>query len=375
VGETEFVVDRAVLPDAVLARARVACRDGCIAAIDARPGGAFARRLRGTLLPGFVDLQVNGGGGRSCDEARPDALAAVAAASGAGGAVAFLPTLITAPWERLLAQVDAVARWIAGGGAGADAGGAEPLGLHVEGPFLTNPGAHDASCFVDPEPARVRELIDAARGTLRLLTLACDRRGAPAAVTQLRAAGVAVAIGHARSSDGFAACIGAGARMVTHLFNAMGSLHHREPGVAGLALDDERVHAGIIADGAHVHPAMVRNAFALLGADRTVLVSDAAPAAGMPDGDFTLGGRAVHAQAGVVRDAQGRLAGSALTMAAAARNFLAFVPRAGVWTLARVAAGNAAHVIGAAGFGAIAVGRRAAFTLLGDDGVAIALRG
>jgi N-acetylglucosamine-6-phosphate deacetylase len=361
---SEWLVDRAVLPHAILAGARVAAVDGRIVAIDQQAGGPTAVRLRGTLLPGFVDLQVNGAGGADVVDATPQALDTVARAVLAGGACAFLPTLITAPWERVLQQVAAVATWI-------DAWrgeGAEPLGIHLEGPFLQAPGAHDAAHFVDPTPERITALLAAARGRLRLVTLAPARAGAAAATAKLVAAGVTVAIGHCDRTEGFSACVDAGARAATHLFNVMGPLHHREVGVAGLVLDDERIAASLIADGVHVDPVMLRLAFRVLGPDRTILVSDAVGAAGMPDGAFTLAGNRVTAKDGVVRDSNGRLAGSALTMAIAARNFLRFAPSTGPWTLARVAAGNPAAVVGAAAFGALAIGKRAAFTLLGDDG-------
>ncbi len=137
---------------------------------------------------------------------------------------------------------------------------------------------------------------------------------------------------------------------------------------AALALDDARVSCPLICDGVHVDPVMVRNAFAILGPDRTVLVTDSVAAAGMPDGEYHLSGVRVVAENGVVRDTRGRLAGSALSMAMAAQNFLRFAPRAGVWTLARVASTNPARLVGANDRGTIAVGQRAAFTLLGDDG-------
>jgi len=361
---SEWIVDRAVLPHVVQAGTRVAAVDGRIVAVDQVAAGPGAVRLRGMLLPGFVDLQVNGAGGRSVDEATPDALDAVAAAVLAGGAVAFLPTLITAPWQRLLAQVDAVARWIeTWNGAGA-----EPLGLHVEGPFLQAAGAHDAGHFVDPEPARVQQLLAAARGRLRLVTLANARPGAAAAVATLTGQGVTCALGHCDRAAGFADCVDAGATAVTHLFNAMGTLHHRDLGPAALALDEARVACPLIVDGVHVDPVMVRHAFRVLGPDRTVLVSDAVAAAGMPDGAYTLSGMQVHARGGVVRDGDGRLAGSALTMAQAAANFLRFVPQAGPWTLARVAATNPARLARAGHLGGITKGGRAAFTLLADDG-------
>lgn len=360
----EWLVDTLVTPDGIQHGARVAAVDGRIVAIDQLAAGPTAERLRGTLLPGFVDLQVNGAGGRSVDEATPAALATVAEAVRDGGAVAFLPTLITAPWERLLQQVAAVAEWT----LGYRGPGAVPLGLHLEGPFLQAPGAHDARHFVAPTPERLAELLAAARGTLRLVTLANALPDAPAAVATLTQAGVTCALGHCDRPDGFAECVASGATAVTHLFNVMGALHHRHVGLAGYALDEPRVRCPLIVDGVHVHPAMLRNAFRILGPERTVLVSDAVAAAGMPDGDYTLSGMPVHSQSGVVRDRQGNLAGSALTMAMAARNFLAYVPAAGVWTLARAAAQNPAELVHQRDFGAIAVGRRAAFTLRQPDG-------
>lgn len=155
----------------------------------------------------------------------------------------------------------------------------------------------------------------------------------------------------------------------------MRTMHHRDVGVPDLALDDARVTASLIVDGVHVHPAMVRNAFAVLGPDRLALVSDAVGAAGMPDGDYTLAGARVISRDGVVRDGNGNLAGSALTMAAAAHNFLRFVPQAGEWTLSRVASANPARLAHAEHLGAIAAGRRAAFTLLGADGTFTCVRG
>jgi N-acetylglucosamine-6-phosphate deacetylase len=361
----EWLVDRVVLPDRVLAGVRIAAVDGRIVAIDRLAAGPGAIRLRGSLLPGMLDLQVNGAGGRSVQEATAAALDTIALAVWQGGATAFLPTLITAPFATLLEQTAAVAAWIRNW----NGSGAQPLGLHLEGPFLTTAGAHDPAHFVDPTPARLDALLAAAGDQLRLVTLAPARPQAAAATAWLRQRGVAVALGHCDSTTGFADCVAAGANAVTHLFNVMGRMHHREPGLAALALDTAQLHCPVIADGVHVHPTMVRLAFRILGPDRLLLVTDAMAAAGMPEGQYELGGTTVTAREGIVRDAAGNLAGSALTMAAAARNFLQWLPEAGPWTLARVAAHNPAVVCGRADtYGTIAVGRSARFTLLGDDG-------
>lgn len=366
----EWIVDRAALPHVVQAGTRIASEDGRISAIDQTPAAPHAERLRGTLLPGFVDLQVNGAGGRSVDEATPEALDVVAKAVWDGAATAFLPTLITAPWPNFLEQVEKVAKWIENW----DGQGAEPLGLHLEGPFLSTPGAHADEHFLDPTPERLQALLNAARGKLRLITLGNARQQAASATQQLTKAGVTVALGHCDRGEGFTSCVDAGATAVTHLFNVMGRLHHRNLSPAALALDDERVACPIIVDGVHVAPAIIRTAYKVLGPDRTILVTDSVGAAGMKDGTYSLAGIEVTAKDGVVRDKNENLAGSALTMAMAARNFLSFVESAGPWTLARVASSNPAELINASNYGTIATGKRAAFTLLGDDGTICCVR-
>ena len=370
VSNSDRVYDRAVLPDVVQAGTRVATCDGQIVSISQEATDADVERRGCTLLPGFVDLQVNGAGGRSVDEADLEALDTVAASVWRGGAVAFLPTLITAPWRDLLQQVRDVAAWCRGWSGQ----GAEPLGIHVEGPFLTAPGAHDPEHLIAPTAARVDELLRAAGGTKLLVTLANAAEGAADATRQLVAAGATVALGHCDRPEGFDACVAAGATAVTHLFNVMGRMHHRDPGLATLALDDERLTCPVIVDGVHVSRTMVRNAFRLLGPRRMALVTDAVGAAGMPDGGYKLAGMDVRAEGGVVRDAMGNLAGSALTMGEAAARFLNYVPDAGPWTLAQLASANPARLIGADAFGALRAGGRAAFTLMAPDGTFRAVR-
>lgn len=366
----EWLADIAVLPHTLLARARLVAEHGRLVAIDQEPPSPAAIHLPGTVLPGAIDLQVNGAGGASVATATRAALDTVADAVWAGGATAFLPTLITAPFDALLAQVAAVADWV----RNYRGAGATPLGLHLEGPFLQAPGAHPAPHLIDPTPERLAALHEAAQGTLRLVTLAHSRNGAAAACAWLRHRGVAVALGHCSETAGFAACVDAGATAVTHLFNAMGGLHHRDVGVPALALDEPRLFGPLILDGVHVHPTMVRHAFRILGPDRTILVTDAVAAAGMPDGTYELGGLPVRAERGVVRDSAGRLAGSALTMAAALRNFAEHVPWVGPWTLAKLAATNPARLLGLTDRGGLVVGQHAAFTHWAPDGRLSAVR-
>lgn len=340
--------------------------DGRIAELRAGAGDrADARAVDGTLLPGFVDLQVNGMGGAGF-EAEDDAAFGVAArAVKAGGAAAFLPTLITAPLDVLARRAGKLARWIA---RGTPADAATPLGIHLEGPFLELAGAHDAQALVEPTPSRVDRLVDACAGTLRLVTLAPGLPGAVEAVARLRKAGVAVAFGHARSTQRFLDCVSAGASVVTHLFNAMSGIHHRDPGIVGLALDTEKLSCCLIPDGVHVQPAVLRVAWRVLGPTRMVLVTDATSASGMPDGEYTLSGSAVTSKDGVVTNRSGTIAGSALTMRDGVQRFLRFVPGLDAADVTAIAATNPARIVGATEFGSIAAGMRAAFVELRDDG-------
>ncbi len=183
-----------------------------------------------------------------------------------------------------------------------------------------------------------------------------------------------MSLGHGRSSDQFAACVDAGASMATHLFNAMGESDHRTPGLAGMILDEPRLSCSLIADGHHLHPVVLRNAYKILGADNFILVSDAVSAAGMENGEYRLGGSPVWLKEGAVRNATGGLAGSALSMAEAGENFLRWLPELGPDTLACVASANAARIIGAREWGRIACGSRSRFTLLSPEGKLRCLR-
>lgn len=367
---THLQAEAVVLPHTVAARALVEVVDGVIQRVGCGdPAPAGTRKLEGTLLPGLVDLQVNGAGGRSVQEATDEALDTVAEAVRAGGATAFLPTLITAPIDKLQEQLSTVARWI----EGYTGAGARPLGIHLEGPFLQSPGTHDRSHFLTPTPERIATLLEAARGRLRLVTLAPGLPGAAAATRQLRTAGVAVALGHGEGSAGITECVEAGARLATHLFNAMGAAHHRQPGMAACILDQLSLFCSMILDGSHVHATVVRNACRILGHDRLVLVTDSTAAAGMPDGDYRFGGQRVTRKDGAVRNANGNLAGSCLTMAEAASNLLEMVPGADASSLARAGAGNPAAVIGETRRGTISPDNVAEFCLLRRDGTVVAL--
>lgn len=366
---------RVLLPDAVVLPAGtetgvgVRFEAGRITAIGpaASLGDGPVESVRGVLLPGALDLQVNGAGGRGVDEATDEALDVVARTVLTGGATAFLPTLISAPFDELLRQVAAVAAWI----PRAPEDGARPLGLHVEGPFLEVPGAHPPDALVDPTPERVEALLEAGAGRLAMVTLAPGRPGAAEATRRLVEAGVRVSIGHAADASAFGACVDAGANLATHLFNVMSPVHHRDGGIALAALDDPRVTCGLIGDGHHVSAAALRLAWRALGRERIALVTDCASPAGAGDGEFQLGPARVVAQGGVVRDEAGRLAGSAALMGDLVRAFGAAVGGLEPADWAHLCAITPAASLGLQA--GIEPGAEARFSILGPEGDLTAL--
>jgi N-acetylglucosamine-6-phosphate deacetylase len=319
----------------------------------------------GVLVPGFVDLQVNGYFGEELLTADAPAWAAVARRMPETGTTAFLPTFVTAPVQALCGALRAAAALVP-----AAPMGARILGVHLEGPFISpaRRGAHNAAWIREPSPAAVDELIRAGSGLLRLVTLAPERPGAMAAVKRFVDAGVLVSVGHSDATGReVSAAADNGARMVTHLFDAQRPLHHREPGVVGMALADSRFTSGLIADLHHVCAQACVIAFAA-APGRVYLVTDAAACAGMPPGRYVLGGEPIELPApagGPPVRADGTLAGSALRMDAAVANMV----RAGIGLTDAVAAATRipADVIGRPELGRIASGAAADFAWLDED--------
>jgi N-acetylglucosamine-6-phosphate deacetylase len=310
----------------------------------------------------LIDAQVNGGGGVLFNDATTvDGISAIGAAHARLGTTAFLPTLISASADHILAALDAVEEAIQAGVPGL-------LGLHVEGPFINyeRKGIHDAGAIRRIDAAMVSELARPRRGRV-LLTIApecCDDDS----IRQLTQAGVIVSLGHSNATyEEARAAIDAGARAVTHLFNAMSPLGHRAPGLVGAALDDPRCVCGLIADGVHVHAAAMRIAIAAKGNDGIMLVSDGMPSVGTDADSFMLQGKRIEVRDGVCRYADGTLAGTNLDMAAAVRNLVALtgvsVPEA-----ARMASVVPARLLGVERtHGSIAVGQRADWVQLDAD--------
>ena len=269
-------------------------------------------------ISGFVDLQINGGFGYDFT-AHPESIWDVAARLPAHGVTAFLPTIVSSPPQTALEAFRVLA-------AGPPSGwsGARPLGLHLEGPFLaaSRRGTHASDALVGPDLSLVDEWIEA--GPPRMVTLAPELAGASSLVARLWEAGTVVALGHSNcSAEEATTAFDAGATHVTHLFNAMSGLDHRSPGLAAAALGHEACTVGLIADGVHVHPGMLRVALRALGASRIALVTDAIAGLGVGDGRYRLGDTAITVSAGTARNDAGDLAGATAPMPHLVRTMIA----------------------------------------------------
>jgi len=371
--DTVVVAPRALVDRAIIGPVHVRVRDGRI--VDVRTGhagfsrnGARHEHLDGGLLTsGLVDIQINGAVGVDFAEVDDEGMRLVADSLPSTGVTRFLPTLITAPVPVMLAQARAL---LAASRALPAYGGARPLGVHLEGPFLSpvRHGVHDPALMTDPTPDLIEEILGdpVVSAALRMLTLAPERPGALAAVRRLASSGVLVSVGHTDATAAQTrAAADAGARMVTHLFNAQRGLGHREPGVPGAAFADGRFTLGLIADLAHVAPDVCSLVFTV-AARRVALVTDAVAAAGMPPGRYQLGGADVLlTEDGVPRSPEGTIAGSALTLDRAVRNIVSIgVDPAVALSSATVIP---ADTIGEPSLGRLASGAIADLVWWGDD--------
>jgi N-acetylglucosamine-6-phosphate deacetylase len=301
--------DVAVLVDG----ARIAA---VLPAADPRVRNAQTHDLAGaTLLPGFIDVQVNGGGGVLFNDAPTvETIRQIGVGHRRYGTTGFLPTLISDDADVMRAALAAVEQALAEGVPGL-------LGIHLEGPYLApaRKGVHDPKFFRVPDADELALLCAPHRG-VRLITLAPDQMPT-ASIRALAASGVIVCAGHTAADYATTrAALDAGVRGFTHLFNAMTPFGSREPGVVGAALDDAESWCGIIADGHHVHPVSLRVAIAAKARGKMVLVTDAMPPVGADSPEYKLNGETIIVKDGVCQTANGTLAGSALDMAGAVRN-------------------------------------------------------
>jgi N-acetylglucosamine-6-phosphate deacetylase len=373
-------------PTGLLEHPLVLVEQGRVLEISARgsrqiPAGVSVYDLgEGVMAPGYIDLHLHGSAGYDVMDDTPDALPAIEQLLARHGVTSYFPTTVTAPLEvtlraleRLANAIECRERQIAqqnNNNNNEDCRNrACPLGIHLEGPFISHArrGVHPPEHLLAPTLALFERFWQAARGRIRMMTIAPELDGAPEVISEAARRGVCVSLGHS-DADFEAAERGmeAGARHATHTFNAMRPLHHRSPGILGAVLTDRRLSADIIADGIHLDPAIVKLVAHAKGPDQTVLITDAISATGMPDGRYHLGSFEVEVRDGQCT-ADGKLAGSVLTMDRAVRNLARFTE----WELPQAVAAatrNPARVAGIAKKGILAVGADADFIVLSPEG-------
>lgn len=324
------------------------------------PGRAVHAFPRETLAPGFVDMHVHGGGGHSFSTEDPAEALAVIRTHRASGTTTMVASLVTASEQMLLRQISSLAELVQQG---------ELVGLHLEGPWLSPhfAGAHDKAQLRPPSGPSVDRLLSAGKGTIRMVTLAPELEHGLDAVARLVGEGVTAAMGHTSADyDLSRTAIEQGVTVGTHLFNAMPSLHHREPGPTLALLEDKRVTVEVIPDGVHLHPRLV-GIIATSAPGRVALVTDAMAAAGGGDGTYRLGDLDVVVADGVARLAgSATIAGSTLTML---RGLQLAVQEAGVPVpeAVRAATSTPAQALGLGDVGAIRPGACADLVVLDES--------
>ncbi|MBI3764428.1 MAG: N-acetylglucosamine-6-phosphate deacetylase, partial [Chloroflexi bacterium] len=279
-----------------------------------------ARNL--TVAPGLIDVHTHGAGGAQAIDGTPESLAKLSAFYARHGVTGFLATIAGAN-ESIERGIGGVVEFL----RGETPPGAAILGIHLEGPFINpaRPGAFRPETIVPPDSTLLERYLDRAAGHMRLITLAPELDGALDLVRRAAARGIVVSAGHSQATwDEMRRAFDAGLRHATHTFNAMSGLHHRDPGILGAALADDRFTAEIIADGIHVHPAMVRLLVRAKRVERAVLITDSVGAAGLPEGTYHFEEMEITVSAGSARLANGTLAGSVLTMDRGVANLVAF---------------------------------------------------
>ena len=357
-------------------RAVVLVEDGRITAVGPRtqvaiPAGARTLDFSGNwLVPGLLDLHVHGGAGHDVMHADAAGMAEFEGFLARHGVSSYCPTTMTAPMDTTLRSLEKLGRWVRDART-RNHGRAQPLGIHLEGPFISHAkrGVHPPADLQEPSGTLFQKFWEAAQGEIRIMTVAPELRGAEELIVQAVERGVCVSLGHSDAGGAATrAAIAAGARHATHTFNAMRALDHREPGIVGTVLSDGRVTADIIADGVHIHPEVVQLFLRAKGTEGAVLISDAISATGKPDGRYRLGSLEVEVKGDRCLSAEGKLAGSVLTLDRALRNIAAFAGLA-LKSGVRLATLNPARVLKVeAQRGTIAVGAHADLVVLSPAG-------
>lgn len=322
------------------------------------------------VIPGLVDVHFHGCVGEDFSDATPDGLQKIADYELSQGVTYICPAGMTLPEEQLTAICKNTAAHRA-----KNSGGAEVVGVHLEGPFLcqSKKGAQNGDYLHDPDVPMLRRLQEAAEGCVRLVTLAPEQPGATEFIRAARELGISVSVGHtAADYDTALAAFEAGADHATHLYNAMPPLHHRNPGVIGAAYDVPGVQAELICDGVHIHGSVVRLTFALFGGERVILISDSLRATGMPDGQYPFGGQMieVHGNRATILGHPETLAGSITSLMGCLRQAAAFgIP---LCDAVRSCTYNPARSIGIEGrTGTLDVGKEASVVLLDEKDLSI----
>jgi N-acetylglucosamine-6-phosphate deacetylase len=370
---TAFTADRLWDGARFLDRPFIVVEDGGIASIGSRvsdesPDVASVVDFAGaTLAPAFFDVHIHGAAGHDVMEATPLALIAIGTFLASRGTGNFLATTVTAPLDRTLKSLAGLAKLIS---TASDDGVAKPIGIHLEGPFLSHAkrGVHPPGLLLAPDLKVFDRMFEAAEGHVRLMTLAPELPGAAELAAHATERGVRVSMGHSNATAAETrAVIAAGATSATHTFNAMRPIDHREPGILGVVLTTDELFAELICDGIHTAPEMVRLWWKTKGQDRGILITDAMSATGMPDGQYDLGGLSVQVADGKAM-MDGVLAGSVLTLDRALKNFLGFTG-ATVEQGLRLLTTNPAAMTGISGnVGRIAVAQSADFVALDAKG-------
>ena len=372
-----FTAQRLITPTETVENPVVLVEDGKILDIAPRsvravPAGIALCDFRGCILaPGYIDLHIHGSAGFDVMSDAAEVLPAVEHFLARHGVTSYYPTTVTAPMDATLRALERLAIAIEKREqrSALETMRACPLGIHLEGPFISHArrGVHPPENLLKPTRAAFEQFWQAARGRIRMMTIAPEIDGALEVIAEASRLGVCASLGHSDADLPAAERgIAAGARHATHTFNAMRPLQHRDPGILGAVLTDSRVSADIIADGVHLDPAIVRLFARAKGLQQTVLITDATAATGMPDGTYRLGSLQVE-----VRDGQctseGKLAGSVLTMDRAVRNLAQFAN----WTVEQAVAAaslNPARLGGLSSKGTLAAGADADFVVLNTAG-------
>jgi N-acetylglucosamine-6-phosphate deacetylase len=380
-----FTAAKLLTPDDAIEHPLLLVEDGHVVEIADRADRQLPADISVTdfgdsiIAPGYVDVHIHGSSGYDVMDDDADALPTVERLLARHGVTSYFPTTVTAPIDSILRALERLAdaiekcehdREITSAQKKPDrTGRAQPLGIHLEGPFLSHPcrGVHPPDLLLPPSLETFERFWQAARGRIRILTIAPELDGAIELIAAAAARGVCVSLGH--SDADFSAtenAVAAGARHATHTFNAMRPLHHRHPGILGAVLTDERMTADIIADGVHVNPSIIKLFTRAKGPEQTVLITDAIAATGMPDGRYRLGSLEVDVKDGKCTH-DGKLAGSVLTMDRAVRNLARFaecdLPQA-----VAAASRNPARVARCTYKGVLNAGADADFTVLDAQG-------